>query len=257
MKSLRVKSVAALQSALRETGGIDSLYDRIFAQINKQAEPDREIARYVIMWLLYCPEPLKFNDLATSFTVDWRLGVIRESKRPPNLIDLLHVCGNLVVETSFGSSSDPPSYQAWNTLKFVHMSVPGYLRRRAEMLPNNSSGLINAERFLAFSSSEAFTEMALTCLFYLCMKLKPLPWYTSKLNLPPSVSYSTGNSRNLNLLNFRRELLKLLSRYVVSPCSHPNRGSIDAAYGQRRPLPSNCRNLLVKVYMQVRYRAGA
>jgi hypothetical protein len=182
LKRVRVKSPAAIASMIEtQSRTLDEFYDKLFAKINSQSQCDRNIARHVFMWLMYSGQRITFGDIAASFTVDWKTRSIDETKRPPNLDDLLLVCENLVVSDSiehdpylpppalpFGVSA--PSADTRRYLRFVHMSVPDYIRRRAESLnPFCSSG-----DHLLLSRLQASTEIALTSITYFCVRQQPL-----------------------------------------------------------------------------------
>lgn len=140
---------------------MDSEYDKIFNKISQLSDNDREISRYVFMWMTYALRPITLEEVETAFTIDWKTFGMKSSECSPiPEHNFLPNCGNLVI------LDKKKIWECDSVLRFIHASVKDYLLLKGRQL-QSSPGIELQMPNLFVGELDGHNILAMTSLTYL------------------------------------------------------------------------------------------
>lgn len=173
---------------------MNDVYNRIFDQISRLSEHDRNLAKHIFMWMTYALRPLTLEEVQCAFMVEWETFSLNPGNSLLNPEYFLLVCGNLVM------CEEKQFWQPDSVLRFVHASVKDYLRSKGlEIQTSPTTELSN----LFTGEIEAHNILVKTSITYL---------YFVGLVL----AETSGNGRNDRSGNSTDSLI-ILSEFISSP----------------------------------------
>lgn len=139
---------------------MDSEYDKIFNKISQLSDNDREISRYVFMWMTYALQPITLEEVETAFTIDWKTFGMKSSECSPiPEHNFLSNCGNLVI------FDKKKTRERGSVLRFIHASVKDYLLLKGRQLQSSPGIELQMPNFVG--ELDGHNILAMTSLTYL------------------------------------------------------------------------------------------
>ncbi|KAI1383098.1 uncharacterized protein F4822DRAFT_440780 [Hypoxylon trugodes] len=148
-------------------------YTRCLQNIARRAEPERNLARRIFLFMVYAKKPLTVKELCNALAI---MKGIEYDDHQPNRVPCLEVIqslgGSLIkLEKSSDEAENDPK------VKFVHKSVQDYFKEDLDRIgiPKDRADL----RYFFISGKEGNLELGQYCLKYLQFKR-----YQSKVDIP-------------------------------------------------------------------------
>lgn len=134
--------------------GLDKMYDRVFELLSQGTGPDRDLSKWIIMWLACAYRTLTADELKATVQVK----TAGRNDNQENFLDfdraVRSTCGGLVEKSMVFERHSRAEFSGY---RFIHLSVSEYLERR----------LRRGSAWFLPSASESHLSMARSLLQYL------------------------------------------------------------------------------------------
>lgn len=130
--------------------GLDKMYDRVFELLSQGTGPDRDLGKWIIMWLSCTYRTLTADELKATVKVK----TAGRNENQENFLDfdraVRSTCGGLVEKSMIFERHSRANFPGY---RFIHLSVSEYLERRlrcgsAWFLPSASESHLSMARSL-------------------------------------------------------------------------------------------------------------